>query len=268
MKKYCVNNLNNSLPQNIALIIKKQPSYHFILIIFLLINIIACEPDEPAIPNNPLNGRTTAVFNPDKNYGTMSDIDGNIYKTIVIGDQTWMAENLRVTHYRNGIKIPNITDNEEWAALTIGAFCNYNNTKDLDTIATYGRLYNWYAVADAQQLAPKGWRVPNIADWLELIEYLGGDTIASKHLKEVGTYHWEDAYESDNSSGFTAVPSGSRYLSEDYSYIGTYNLLWTSSEYNESSAGFLYLYRNNSIVYKGVNYKKNGYSIRLIKETN
>lgn len=114
MKKYCVNNLNKSLPQNIALIMKKQPNYHFILIVFLLINIIACEPDEPAIPNNPLNGRTTAVFNPDKNYGTMSDIDGNIYKTIVIGEQTWMAENLRVTHYRNGDEVPIITDNEDW----------------------------------------------------------------------------------------------------------------------------------------------------------
>jgi len=266
MKKYCVNNLNKSLPQNIALIMKKQLNYHFILIVFLLINIIACEPDEPAIPNNPLNGRTTAVFNPDKNYGTMSDIDGNIYKTIVIGDQTWMAENLRVTHYRNGTAIPNIVDNEEWAALTTGAYCNYNNTQDLDTIATYGRLYNWYAIDDDQQLAPKGWRVPTINDWLKLIEYLGGDKIASNHLKEEGNTHWKESYQSDNSSGFTAIPNGRRYLSENFSGFGFYSVLWTASEYDLDQAGFLYLYDFSSNVNKGINYKANGYAIRLIKD--
>ena len=247
---------------------KKQNIYYTLLIAFVMLGTSACEPDEPSGPSNPLNGRTTAVFNPDKTYGKMSDIDGNIYKTIVIGEQTWMAENLRVTHYKNGTAIPNITDNEEWGALTTGAYCNYNNTEDLDTIATYGRLYNWYAVADYQQLAPKGWRVPTIADWLELIEYLGGDTIASNALKEVGTYHWEDPFESDNSSGFTAIPNGWRYLSQNTSYIGYYSALWTSSEYDITQAGFLYLYDFSSIVYKGINYKANGYSVRLIKETN
>jgi len=246
----------------------KHTIYYFVSLVFILILAAACEPDEPAIPNNPLNGRTTAVFNPDKNYGTMSDIDGNIYKTIVIGEQTWMAENLRVTRFQNGDTIPNITDNEEWAALTTGAYCNYNNTNNLDTIATYGRLYNWYAVADSRKLAPIGWRVPTIADWTELIEYLGGDTIASKHLKEVGDYHWNAPVISNNSSGFTAIPNGRRYLAEDFSGIGSYNVLWTASEYNATSAGFLYLWRNNTIVYKGVNYKANGYSVRLIKEMN
>ncbi len=247
---------------------KKQNIYYVLLIGFVILGTSACEPDEPANPSNPLNGRTTAVFNPDKNYGTVTDIDENVYKTIVIGDQTWMAENLRVTHYQNGDTIPNITDNEEWAALTSGAYCNYNNTNDLDTIATYGRLYNWYAVADSRGIAPKGWRVPGIADWLELIEYLGGDTIASKHLKEVGTYHWVDDFATDNCSGFTAIPNGWRYLSESSSRIGSYNALWTASEYDLNQAGFLYLYNFDSKVWKGINYKQNGYSVRLIKETN
>lgn len=228
----------------------------------------SCESDESASPSNPLNDRTTAIFNPDKTYGKMSDVDGNIYKTIVIGEQTWMAENLRVTHYQNEVEIPNITDNEEWGSLTSGAFCNYNNTDDVDTIATYGRLYNWYAVANYQELAPKGWRVPDIADWLELIEYLGGDTIASNALKEIGTYHWEDAFESDNSIGFTAIPNGRRYLSEKFSGIGFYCVLWTASEYNSEKAGFLYLYDFSSNVNKGINYKQNGYAVRLIKESN
>jgi uncharacterized protein (TIGR02145 family) len=246
---------------------KKQNIYYALLIAFIILGTLACEPDDPASPSNPLNGRTTAVFNPNKSYGKMSDIDGNKYKTIKIGEQTWMAENLRVTRYQNGDTIPNILDNEEWAALTSGAYCNYDNTNNLDTIATFGRLYNFYAVADNRQLAPKGWRVPQIHDWDELIEYLGGDTIASKHLKEVGDLHWRTPTASDNSSGFTAIPNGRRYLAEDYSGIGSYNVLWTSSEFNTTSAGFLYLYRFSSNVNKGVNYKQNGYSVRLIKET-
>jgi len=93
---------------------KKQNIYYVLLIGFVIFGTLACEPDEPTKPSNPLNGKTTAVFNPDKKYGTMSDVDGNIYKTIVIGEQTWMTENLRVTHYQNGVEIPNVTDNEEW----------------------------------------------------------------------------------------------------------------------------------------------------------
>lgn len=244
-----------------------QPIYYLLLVVLIFFSVMACEPDEPSGPTNPLNGKTTAVFNSDKKYGKMSDIDGNIYKTIVIGGQTWMAENLRVTRFQNGDTIPNITDNEEWAALTTGAYCNYNNTNNLDTIATYGRLYNWYAVADSRKLAPISWRVPTIADWTELIEYLGGDTIASNALKEVGTYHWEDPFESDNSSGFTAIPNGRRYLAENFSGIGFYNVLWTASEYNLNQAGFLYLYYFDSKVWKGINYKQNGYAVRLIKET-
>ena len=247
----------------------KQNIYYLLLIAFSSFAISSCEPDKPAEPTSPLNGKTTAIFNPDKSYGTVRDIDGNIYKTIVIGEQTWMAENLRTTRYQNGDSIPNVIDNDEWGSLSTGAYCNYNNTQSIDTIATYGRLYNFYAVADSRQLAPKGWRVPDIGDWLTLIEYFGGDTIASKHLKEVGGIHWSNPFKSDNSSGFTALPGGSRYLSEGFDDdIGYYGVWWTSSEYNETLSGFLYLYRRDYIVYKGANYKQNGYSIRLIKETN
>ncbi|HDO06183.1 MAG TPA: hypothetical protein ENG85_00705, partial [Bacteroidetes bacterium] len=122
-----------------------------IFIAVVSINFTACK-KKPLKPDNPLNGRTTAVFNPNKTYGTVTDIDGNVYKTIVIGNQTWMAENLRVTHYQNGDTIPNVTDNTTWKDLSTDAYCNYNNTTDLDTIATYGRLYNWYAVNDTRGL--------------------------------------------------------------------------------------------------------------------
>ncbi len=230
--------------------------------------LFGCDKEDPIVRDNPYNGKITAVFNPDKKYGKVTDVDGNVYKTIVIGNQTWMAENLRTTHFRNGESIPNITDSTEWATFATGIYCNYNNTTNVDTIATYGRLYNWYAAADSRNIAPEGWRVPDINDWNILIEYLGGDTIASDKLKEKGNLHWEDAYKSDNSSGFTALPTGQRDRSDGNFDQGVsfYSVWWSSSEYNETSAGFLFLFYFSSNVNKGINNKHNGYSIRCIKE--
>ena len=238
-----------------------------ILLIAILINGTGCK-KKPQIPDNPLNGRTTAVFNPNKTYGTVTDIDGNIYKTIKIGDQVWMAENLRTTHYRNGDAIPNVTEDTIWGSLKTGAYCNYNNTEDLDTIATYGRLYNWYAVNDSRGLAPKGWHVPTITDWDRLIDYLGGDTIAGNKLKEAGDFHWVSPNESNNSSGFTALPAGGRYLFKSTNDMGFYTEYWAMPQYNTNSAPFLYLFSWNSFVYRGVNHKVNGYSVRCIKDEN
>jgi len=236
----------------------------FIGLVFIA--CVACEKDNPDRPANPLNGKTSAIFNPDKSYGSVTDIDGNEYKTIVIGDQTWMAENLRTTRYRNGEYIPNVLDSIEWAALTSGAYCTYNNTSSLDTIATYGLLYNWYAVDDERNIAPKGWRIPTIADWLILIDYLGGAEVASDKMKEVGNTHWEDPFQSNNSSGFTALPSGSRNYSRDYFGRGYYGGYWTASEYDDNSAGYLFLYYFDSKVWERINKKVNGYPARCIKE--
>ncbi len=210
-----------------------------IFIAVVSINFTACK-KKPLKPDNPLNGRTTAVFNPNKTYGTVTDIDGNVYKTIIIGNQTWMAEDLRTMHYRNGDAIPNVTEDSIWGGLEAGAYCNYNNTEDLDTIATYGRLYNWYAVNDTRGLAPKGWHVPDINDWLILIDYLGGDTIASKHLKEADDLHWVRYNEADNSSGFTALPAGSRYLPKSTKDMRYYTEYRPKPQYNTTLAPFLY----------------------------
>jgi uncharacterized protein (TIGR02145 family) len=243
---------------------RKRIKQFYLLLFFVA--LAACD-EGPVYPDNPLNERTTAFFNPNKKYGTVTDIDGNTYKTIRIGDQLWMAENLRVAHYRNGDGVPNIKDTTLWADQTEGAYCNYNNTENLDTIATFGRLYNWFATQDTRNIAPTGWRVANAVDWLILIGYLGGDTIASKHLKEAGTLHWDGPNNADNSSGFTALPGGRRYKTQIYSGFKLYSVFWTSSLYSEASAPFLYLTTwNDNLVYKGFNYKVNGYSIRCIKE--
>jgi len=235
--------------------------------VLLLVSIIGCKKPEPILPDNPLNGKTTAVFNSSKSYGSVTDVDGNTYKTIKIGDQIWMAENLRVTHYRNSDAIPNIKDTTQWANQAEGAWCNYNNTEDLTEIATYGRLYNWFVTQDTRNVAPAGWRVADIIDWEILIETLGGDTIASKHLKEAGILHWDGPNNADNSSGFTALPGNSRYLKKYPISPDLYGVFWTSAIYSNSSAPFLYITTwNDNLVYKGMNFKVNGYSIRCIKE--
>jgi uncharacterized protein (TIGR02145 family) len=117
-------------------------------------------------------GGDDAGTNPDNpTVPVVTDIDGNVYQTVTIGAQVWMAENLKVTHYRNGDPIPNVTDTAAWEGLSTGAYCEYDN--DINNVATYGRLYNWYAVDDSRGLAPEGWHVPSDDEWKQLEMYLG-----------------------------------------------------------------------------------------------
>ena len=125
-----------------------------------------------------------------KQEGTVADIDGNVYRTITIGKQEWMAENLRTTQYRNGTPIVNITDMDEWDANeSTGAWAYYDNDESMDTV--YGKLYNWYAVTDSQGLCPQDWHVPSGDEWNVLTDYLGGSETAGCSMKEAGTSHWE-----------------------------------------------------------------------------
>ncbi len=196
--------------------------------------------DSESERSNPTNGKTFAIFNPTVSYGTMTDQDGNVYKTVIIGSQTWMAENLRTTKYSDGKAIPNVTDNEIWNNQTTGAYCNYNNTSSTGNIATYGRLYNWHAVRSGK-LSPPGWRIPNNADWKTLIDYLGGNEAAAGKLKETGDSHWAgSSSDVTNISGFTALPGGIRYYDGFYGFSdeGTW---WSDSE--DLASGLAY-YQN------------------------
>ena len=120
---------------------------------------------------------------------SLTDIDGNGYDTVKIGSQFWMKQNLNTAHYRNGDIIPQITSTNLWATLYTGAWCWYNNDPAIYA-ATYGRLYNWYAVNDPRGLAPMGWHVPTDAEWTTLSTSLGGDAAAGGAMKETGTTHW------------------------------------------------------------------------------
>ncbi len=150
------------------------------------------------------------LFNPSINYGSMTDQDGNIYKTVTIGTQVWMAENLRTTKYRNGDPIPNVTDADKWQYLKTGAYCCYDNNGGY--VDVYGLLYNGHAANDSRNIAPDGWHVATTEDWVTLTNFLGGEELAAQKLKEKGTGHWSNTSNYvTNSTGFTALPGGIRH---------------------------------------------------------
>jgi uncharacterized protein (TIGR02145 family) len=137
---------------------------------------------------------------------TVKDIDGNVYRTVTIGTQVWMAEDLKTTHYNDGTPIPYVTDHTEWANLKSGAYCwKWSDNNDESDKNIYGAFYNWYATAE--KLCPVGWHVPTDKDWETLVDFCGGWEIAGGKLKEVGTEHWESPnIGATNEFGFTALP--------------------------------------------------------------
>ena len=150
-------------------------------------------------------------------YGSVTDIEGHAYKTIVIGTQEWMAENLKTAAYSNGDPIQPVTEVWSWSQLTTGAWCDYRNDPDFSRV--YGKLYNFYAVTDVRNVCPAGWHVPAHDEWIVLQDYLGGWEIAGGKLKERGTVHWRDPNTgATNESGFTALPAPFRFESGNFVY--------------------------------------------------
>jgi uncharacterized protein (TIGR02145 family) len=168
-----------------------------------------------------------AQLNPALTYGTVKDIDGNTYNTIKIGTQTWMAENLRTTKYRNGSKIPLVSDSTRWATnlnneTTLPMMCWYNNDQATYTANKFGALYNWYAVNPStngnNNVCPTGWHVPTEGEWSTLIKFLGVD--AGGRMKNKGTQYWASPNAgATNSSGFSGLPGGFR--GSDGAFAGT-----------------------------------------------
>jgi uncharacterized protein (TIGR02145 family) len=185
----------------------------------------------------------------------VTDIDGNIYKTVKIGTQVWMAENLKTTHYRGGNPIPNITDNTEWKNLYTGACCDYNNTVSAD----YGKLYNSFAVTSAQNICPADWHVPSSAEWDALINNLGGTSGAGGKLKEAGTAHWASPNTATNESGFTALGGGYRNWDGAYYNLLTMGIWWSSTityMMGNSSTGVIGMSDNST----------SGHSVRCVRD--
>jgi len=191
------------------------------------------------------------------------DIDGNTYKTVKIGNQVWMAENLKVTKFRDGTVIPNVTDNNSWTGLSTGAYCYYNN--DSGNGETYGALYNWKAVNDSRNIAPEGWHVPSDAEWQELVDYLGGVFLAGKKLKS--TSGWSKSGNGTDAVGFGALPGGYRYHNGGYfNDMGTSATFWSASEDNMYNAWYRNLDYYDVGIFRSYYYKEFGLSVRCIKD--
>lgn len=196
--------------------------------------------------------------------GSVTDIDGNEYKTAKIGSQWWMLENLRVTHYGNGDNIPLIPDNNDWILNNTGAYCNYNN--DANIAETYGCLYNWFAVTDARQLAPSGWHIPSDNDWQTLSDFLGGDNVAGGKMKEAGIIHWQSPNTgATNESVLSLLPGGFRLYNGTYSNLGYNALFWSSTERDSYNAWYRLLSFDNTNAYKSSHDKEFGMSVRCVK---
>jgi uncharacterized protein (TIGR02145 family) len=170
---------------------------------------------------------------PTSGYGpTITDVDGNTYKTVYIGTQQWMAENLKTAKYSDGTTIPNVIDNTQWKNNTTGAWAYHNN--DAANNLKYGKLYNWYAVSKTRNgnknVCPTGWHVPTDAEWTVLTGYLGGESIAGGKMKEVGTTNWNSPNtDATNTSLFSALPGGMRGDDGNYSLIGDDGYWWSST---------------------------------------
>jgi uncharacterized protein (TIGR02145 family) len=203
------------------------------------------------------------MMNPWIPYGTMTDQDGNTYKTILIGTQTWMAENLKTTKLNNGKSIPIVTDATSWSNLSTPACCWQNN--DPIRKVTYGVLYNWYTV-NTGKLCPTGWHVPSDEEWTTLTDYVGGANVAGGKLKESGFRHWNSPNtEATNETAFSAYPGGVRLNDSAalFSNLHEMGCWWTTT--SEDDQAFTRLMYYNSNLIQRLYYNKNcGSSVRCV----
>jgi len=213
--------------------------------------------------------------------GKVTDINGNRYKTVKIGDQWWMAENLNVTHYCNGDSIPHVIISNEWKNLSNGAYRYYYDTFPYYTgdkesfAATYGALYNWYAVNDARGLAPEGWHIPTDEEWKMLEVYLGmsksiADRVGYRGIDEgkklKSTSGWDNNGNGTDEVGFTALPGGCYNMDTGYYFAGgKYAAFWTASEYSSTVAWSRYLTYHSDDIYRYYYEKRDGLSVRCVR---
>ena len=242
-----------------------------ILSLSLTAILLSCKKTD-STPTNPTTNKDTTQTSIAKYGAGVTDIDGNKYKTVIIGTQEWMGENLKVSKYNDGAAIPNVVDTVKWLNLTSAAWCNLKNSDSLGKI--YGKLYNWYAV-DTKKMCPSGWHLPTIDEWLVLSKILNpnfdliknnGDTVVGKMLRIAGPkfWSWLGTNDATNSSLFTALPAGSIGNIDTQHTFNIYDTYWWSST----------LSLNNSPKVFGLDYnylklydddKSSGYSIRCLK---
>jgi uncharacterized protein (TIGR02145 family) len=225
-------------------------SLRLIILVLILGVLFSCKKDDSSKPTNPVNT-------------TVTDIDGNTYNTVTIGNQVWMKENLKVSKYRNGDPIPTNLSDTVWSATTTGA-CAINNN-DAGNNTPYGKLYNFYAVSDPRGLCPAGWHVPSDWEWSNLENYLGGDSVAGGKLKSTSSLWTSPNLGATNESGFSGLPGGGRYDFGNYFLVGYSGNWCSSSEYSASLAHPRILAYNFDFSYRSAFSKQFGFSVRCLK---
>jgi uncharacterized protein (TIGR02145 family) len=230
---------------------------HFKFIVFISILFVGCHKDEI----KDYTGQT----------GTIKDVDGNIYPTIGIGSQIWMAENLKTTKYNDGTAIPLIIDEKEWEGLITPACCLYKYNPDVYK-TTYGILYNSFVVSKGN-LCPMGWHVPTDEEWTVLTNFLGGEDVAGGKLKEEGTVHWESfpGLVATNESKFTALGSGGYIFSTTLNMWEFYPInqgcfLWSCTVYYNNDLWGRALYFDNNRISGYIFGESFGCSVRCVKD--
>jgi len=210
--------------------------------------------------------------------GSVTDIDGNVYQTMKVGEQWWLAENLKVTRYRNGEAIPYLMNAEKWYGQTTGAYCEYDN--NLENVPTYGRLYNWYAVIDRRYLAPEGWHVPSDEEWSQLEITLGmnqsqvdisgfrgtdqGSQLAGNpDLWDKGALVNNPAF---GSSRFCSLPGGYRGFAGYFYNMGSNAYFWSATQSHRDRSLDRTLSWDSASIYRSNGGKRFGCSVRLVKD--
>lgn len=193
---------------------------YFLFILFFL--LFSCNKDK-------IQDIEGVEINP--SFSKATDQEGNEYKTVILNGLEWFGENLRTSTYCNGDSILNIADDSLWISTEDGAWSYHENDEFYNE--PYGKLYNFYAIADARGVCPCGWRVPNSKDWENIIIYLGGYVVAGGKLKEKGTEHWQEPnFAATNESGFSATPNSIRsHIDGSFSKLDTSATFW-GNEYS------------------------------------
>ena len=195
---------------------------------------------------------------------TISDIEGNTYNTINIGNQIWMTSNLSTSRFRNGVYIPYILNSTQWATTKSPALSFYNHDNNFES--NYGKQYNWYAVADPQGLCPIGWHIPSNNEWTILSDFLGGLNVAGGKMKATGTQFWSFPSNGNNSSGFTGLPGGFRNVDGTFGILGYNGFWWSATDENEQKAFNRSIIYTDNVLSVGSSSKNQGFSVRCLKD--
>lgn len=258
----------------------KKHKLSLILPLLSLLLLTMCKSEEEIISGfgEPCPGRPT-----------VTDVDGNVYNTVLIGTQCWMKENLKTTRYRDNtpIEYPG-ADTSAWETNTSGAYAWYGN--DMSRNEPYGALYNWYAVSRSNGICPEGWHVPDNAEWDELLSYAvangfpnsdisrsAGNALKSCRQKESPAGggcntaehpFWEkhEIHHGIDVFGFSALPGGYRFMSGNFGFLGYNTHWWTATEFSESYARYRMIHLSTGVIHGNYDKKNHGFSVRCLRD--